>query len=86
MIILSVYILLLFTPYYGPSPPPWYVVANIMSSFWQVPFRLEGLYFRIRTYTAAGLNQSSGVHRLHVERLVTQGPVVHLWSSAELLT
>ena len=31
---LNVYLLVIFTPYYYHSPPPWKVVANIMSSCW----------------------------------------------------
>ena len=34
LIILDAYILVIFTPYYDPSPPPWKVVANSMSSCW----------------------------------------------------
>ena len=32
VIILDVYIIVIFTPYYDPSPPPWKVVANSISS------------------------------------------------------
>ena len=32
VIILDVYLLVIFTPYYNHSPPPWNVAANSMSS------------------------------------------------------
>ena len=34
VIILYVYLLVIFTPYYYPSPPPWKVVENSMPSCW----------------------------------------------------
>ena len=34
LIRLYVYLLVIFTPYCDPSPPPWKVVANGMSSCW----------------------------------------------------
>ena len=74
MIILGVYILLLLTPYYGPSPPSWEVVANSMSSFWSAPQRPEGLHSHSSTYTYARINQSSRVPRLHMVNLDTLGP------------
>ena len=53
--------LVLFNPYYGPSPPSWEVVDNIMSSFWCASQRPEGLYFRRGTYADAVLNLYSVV-------------------------
>ena len=32
VIILDVYLIVIFTPYYDPSPPLWKVVSNSMSS------------------------------------------------------
>ena len=35
MIILAVFTMLTFNPYYYPSPPLWYMVANMIYSFWK---------------------------------------------------
>ena len=34
--------MLAFTPYYDPSPPPWKVVVNSMSSFFQLIYFQKG--------------------------------------------
>ena len=73
MIRLGVYLLLLFTSYYIPSPPLWEVVANSMYFFWSAPQRPEGLHSQSSTYTASGINQSLRVPRLHMVNLVTEG-------------
>ena len=69
VIILDLYLLVIFTPYYDPWPPLWNMMVNIMySCWWYFPYHKGCISIAVRTL----------LYALTYPRWFTRFPVVHL--------